>query len=230
MSTSVCQWSQDSLLVRVPDLWSKGCEHESQLKQREIFLLQSQLCVPTLIRCPFHLHVMAVACKRPQSFCQKCRWQITPKHAHTLDPSKSEWADFPLFRYSVRIYQEMSSHATCQGTLGQSSHSQLTEPLWTVPCLKSAISLGELISTLKKKKSRWGMNCWTFSPNPCTQGKSHHSACLGKITASTRAALPSPTSVCVFFVFTYQDASDLKILHFAVTSRNVRIPSVLISH
>ena len=38
--------------------------------------------------------VTAVARKRPRSFCQKCRWQVTPKHAHTLDPTKSEWGDF----------------------------------------------------------------------------------------------------------------------------------------
>ena len=28
--------------------------------------------------------VTAVACKRSQSFCQKCRWQVTAKHAYTL--------------------------------------------------------------------------------------------------------------------------------------------------
>ena len=54
----------------------------------------SKLSVPTLIRCPFHPCVTAVACKRPQSFCQKCRWQVTPKHAYTLDQTKSEWADY----------------------------------------------------------------------------------------------------------------------------------------
>ena len=32
--------------------------------------------------------------KDPASFCQKCRWQVTPKHAHNLDPTKSEWADY----------------------------------------------------------------------------------------------------------------------------------------
>ena len=46
-----------------------------------------------LIKCPFHPHVTAVACKRPRSFCQKCRWQVMPKHTYTFDPSKSEWAD-----------------------------------------------------------------------------------------------------------------------------------------
>ena len=38
--------------------------------------------------------------------------------------------------------------------------SQLAEPLWTNPGLKSGISVRELSSTLKKKKKkcRWGMN------------------------------------------------------------------------
>ena len=38
--------------------------------------------------------VTAVARKRPRSFGEKCRWQFTPKHAYTLDPTKSEWADY----------------------------------------------------------------------------------------------------------------------------------------
>ena len=63
-------------------------------ERRENFLLRSQLCVLTLIRCPFHPCVAAVARKRLRSFCQKCRWQVTPKHAYTLDPTKSEWADY----------------------------------------------------------------------------------------------------------------------------------------
>ena len=32
----------------------------------------------------FHHHVTAVACKRPRSFCQKRRWQVTAKHAYIL--------------------------------------------------------------------------------------------------------------------------------------------------
>ena len=42
-------------------------------------------------------------------------------------------------------YQEMSSHATHQGTLPQSS--QLAEPLWTDPGLRSGISVSVLTST-----------------------------------------------------------------------------------
>ena len=32
----------------------------------------------------FHPCVTAVACKISRSFCQKCRWQVTTKHAYTL--------------------------------------------------------------------------------------------------------------------------------------------------
>ena len=60
----------------------------------ENFLLKSQVCVLTLIRCSFHPRVTAVARKTPRSVCQKCRWQVTPKHAYSLDPTKSEWADY----------------------------------------------------------------------------------------------------------------------------------------
>ena len=90
---SLHRMSRDSLLVRAPDSWSKGCEFESRQKRRENFLLEIQLCELTLIRCPIRPRVTEVARKRPRSFCQKCGWPVTPKHANTLDPTKSEWAD-----------------------------------------------------------------------------------------------------------------------------------------
>ena len=37
-----------------------------------------------LFWCPFHPRVTAVARKRPRSFRQKCRWQVTAKHTYTL--------------------------------------------------------------------------------------------------------------------------------------------------
>ena len=37
-----------------------------------------------LFRYSFHPCVTAVACKRSLSFYQKCRWQVTAKHAYTL--------------------------------------------------------------------------------------------------------------------------------------------------
>ena len=38
------------------------------------------------------LPATTVARKRPQSVCQKCKWQVTPKYAYTLDPTKLERA------------------------------------------------------------------------------------------------------------------------------------------
>ena len=128
----------DRLRVRIPVGTAKN------------FLFQSQLCVLTLTRCPFHPHVTAVACKRPWSFCQKCRWQVTPKHAYPFDPSKMEWA------YDAAVQAECGNLSVNELTCNLSGNtrsqlSQLAEPLWTDPGLKSGISLSELISTFKKK-------------------------------------------------------------------------------
>ena len=49
----------------------------------ECFFLQGQLSM-LLFRYPFHLRVTRVARKRFWSFCQKCSWQVTAKHACTL--------------------------------------------------------------------------------------------------------------------------------------------------
>ena len=91
--------------------------------------------------------------KRPWSFCQKCRWQVTPKHAYSLDPSKSEWAD-----HAATQEDNLSGNELLRNSSGNTrlQSSQLAEPLWTDPGLKSGISVHELISTLKKKKSTGG--------------------------------------------------------------------------
>ena len=137
-------------MVRAPDSSSKGCEFESRQERRENFLLQSQLCVLTLFRCPFHLRVTAVARKRPWSFCQKCTWQVTSKLAYTLDPSKLEWADYAAVQ--AECGNLLGNELTCNSSGNTRSHSsQLAGPLWTDPGLKSGISARELISTLKKK-------------------------------------------------------------------------------
>ena len=65
----------------------------------------------------------------------------------------------PLSRHSVGTYPEMSLHATCQGTLDQSS--QLTESLWTDPSLKGGISVHTTLHCKNKKgekKQKQGMN------------------------------------------------------------------------
>ena len=49
-----------------------------------IFFSRVKFLCWLLFRYPFHPRVTAVACKRSQSFRQKCRWQVTAKHAYTL--------------------------------------------------------------------------------------------------------------------------------------------------
>ena len=103
----------------------------------------------TLFRCPFHPHVTAAARKRPRSFCQKCRWQVTPKRAYTLDPSKSQWADYAAVHAECG---NLSGNELTRNSSGntRSQSSQLTQPLWTDSGLKCGISVRELISTFKK--------------------------------------------------------------------------------
>ena len=52
------------------------------------------IVIMIIIRCPFHPRVTAVARKRPRSFCQKCRWQVTPIYAYTPDPTKGDRTDY----------------------------------------------------------------------------------------------------------------------------------------
>ena len=44
----------------------------------------STFCADSYFRYPFHARVTTVARKKSRSFCQKCRWQVTAKHAYTL--------------------------------------------------------------------------------------------------------------------------------------------------
>ena len=115
--------------------------------------------MPTLIQILFYRHVTAAARKRLPSFCKKCRWQVTPKHTYTLDPSKSEWVVSAAVQANCGNLS--GNKLTCNSsgnTCSQSSH--FAEPLWTGPGLKSGISLRELISTLIfVLKLRRGMNC-----------------------------------------------------------------------
>ena len=117
--------------------------------------------------------VTAVARKKTRSFCQKCWWQVIPKHPDIHNPRRWSGLTIPLSRHSVRIYPETSLHATCQGTFGHSRLSSLSH-CGLILAYKSGKSVRELISTLKKQKRRRGMNCQTFSQNPCTRGKSHY--------------------------------------------------------
>ena len=90
--------------------------------------------------------VTAVARKRPRSFCQKCRWQVTPKHTYTLDSAKSERADYAAVQ--AQCGSLSGNELTCNSSGStQPQSSQLAEPLWADPGLNSGISV------LKKKNA-----------------------------------------------------------------------------
>ena len=117
----------------------------------------------TRTRCPFNFRVTAVACKRLRSVCQKCSWQVTPKHACTLDPVTSEWADYAAVQaWCGNLSGNELTHNLSRNIRPESS--QLAEPLWTDPGIKSGISVRELISAYSQ----------TYSQNPRKRGKSHH--------------------------------------------------------
>ena len=84
-----------------------------------------------LFRYPFHPRVTAVARKRSRSFCQKCRWQVTAKHAYTL--RMWLWMKW----HGARLY---GVHRTCAETAavscGTSKASAVSTPLRWILKLK----------------------------------------------------------------------------------------------
>ena len=111
----------------------------------------------SLIGCPFHPRVTAVARKRSRSLCEKNRWQVAKSadgrlylKTHTpLTQQSRSGLTMPLSRHSVGT---LSGNELTRNTWSQSSH--LAEPLWTNLGLKSESSVHKLNSTLKKKKRR----------------------------------------------------------------------------
>ena len=87
---------------------------------------------------------------RSSAFRQMCRWQVTPKHAYSLNPAKSEWVDYAV-QANVRTYLT-SSHANklTRYLLGNArpQTSQLAEPSWTDPGWKSGHGARWLISII----------------------------------------------------------------------------------
>ena len=134
----------------------------------------------TLTPCAFHPRVTALECKRPRPFCPKRRWQVTSKHAYTLDPTKSEWSDYAAVQAKCGNLSGNELTRNLYGNIRPQS-SQLAEPQWTDPGIKSGISVRDLISTSRKekkkkekKKRKRRVNGRTFSENPRKRGKSHH--------------------------------------------------------
>ena len=63
--------------------WKVGGSNPCRSGRRIFFSMVNFLCW-LLFWYLFHPYVSAVARKRSRSFCQKCRWQVTAKHAYTL--------------------------------------------------------------------------------------------------------------------------------------------------
>ena len=151
----------------------------------------------TLIRCPFHPRVTAVARKRPRSFYKSAGGRLH-LNTHTLFTQRSRSRlTLPLSRHSVGTYQENElTRNSSRNT--QPESSQVAEPLWTDPGSKSEISVRELISAQKKKKKkekrRRAMNGQTFSPKPRKRGikASHHTVSLLGVLIHSRIMCNKP--------------------------------------
>ena len=162
--------SWESLLVWAPDSWSKGCEFEYRQERRENFFLPELTLCADSYSVSVPPPVTAVARRRSRSFCPKCRWQVTPKTR--IHP----WPD------EVGVGRLCAIQAQCGNLFGNElarnlsgnirpQSSQVAEPLWTYPGIKT----GQTNLHLKKKKAQAEVNGRTFSQNPRKRGKSLHS-------------------------------------------------------
>ena len=75
---------------------------------------------------------------------------------HTLDPLKLEWADYVAVKAKCGNLSGNKLTCNLSGNI-QSQSSQLAEPLWTDPGLKSGISVRKLTSIKEKKKNAGGI-------------------------------------------------------------------------
>ena len=147
MCLVLLEGSWDSLLVEHQTWDWKVASSNPGRSDGGIFLFKVN-CVVTLIRCLFHPCITAVAHKRPLSFCQKCRWQVTPNTHTPLTQWSQGGLTMPLCRHSVGTYQGNKLTWNSSGNTWPQS-SQLAELLWTDPGLKSGINVHNLISHLK---------------------------------------------------------------------------------
>ena len=118
---AIAQW-----LERRTHDWKVTGSNPCRSSGRILFSRVDFLCW-FLFRYPFHPPVTAVAPKRSRSFCQKCRWQVTAKHAYTL----RMWLCMKW--HGARLY---GVHRTCAETAavscGPSHASTASTPLWWI--------------------------------------------------------------------------------------------------
>ena len=101
-----------------------------------------------IFRSPFHPRVPSVARKRPRSFCQKLRWQITATQALSVAKRESEWADYAVQAYCGNLSgtwahtQLVSDHSATVVSARWATVDRSWREEW-----KSGINVRELIST-----------------------------------------------------------------------------------
>ena len=83
---------------------------------------------------------------------------------------KSEWADYTVQAESGNLLGKKLTRNSLGNTRSQSS--QLPEPLWADPSVKSGISVRKLVPTFKKKSE--GGKSANFLPKSSQRGKRHH--------------------------------------------------------
>ena len=105
----------------------------------------------TLIWCPFHPVLRQWHVKDPGHSAKSAAGRFY-LNTYTLDPSKPEWDDYA----TVQAEWDLSGNELTRNLSGntRSQSSQLAEPLWTDPGLKSRIIVDELISTKKTKNKQ----------------------------------------------------------------------------
>ena len=107
--------------ISVKARWERWCRWHCDLRVHQLIecTKNGQLSVLTLILVSVPPRVTAVAHKRPRSFHQKRRWQVTAKHAYTLHM----WLCMKW--HGAWLY---GVHRTCQDWLSGSRF------LWHQPC------------------------------------------------------------------------------------------------
>ena len=90
--------------------WKVACSNPCRCGRIIFFSGVNFLCW-FLFQYPFHPRVTAVARKRSRSFCQKCRWQVTAKHAYTLCNVALHEV---TWLYGCMVYTELAELSQCQ--------------------------------------------------------------------------------------------------------------------
>ena len=89
----------------------------------------------TLIRCPFHPVLPLWHVKKPGHAAKSASGRLH-LNTHTLDPTKSEWADYAAVQAWCENLSGNELSLNAPGNIPPQS-SQFAEPLWTDPGIKS---------------------------------------------------------------------------------------------